>query len=267
MIERDFQQFAAAMASHFEALSAGREQPLRPSASATVAWFKAFEPFALETVLQAFVAHLRVPATGRTFPIPGDIVAQIEKMVENDDRPGADEAWATAMQGRDEAATIVWTSETAAAWGIVQSLQHDKVAARLAFVEAYRRIVEDARRSGRGVKWLASLGSNPGLRRTAITLAVGSGQLDRVELAALPSSSIAAQIETLALPALGDSEAAKDGKQRLQSALVNLKEWQALAALRIEERAIAERAATRDRKDREAAKFAEYVSNSGGVTA
>lgn len=60
--------------------------------------------------------------------------------------PGADEAWAIAIKASDERESLIWTQQIAAAWGIAQPMYDDgdKIGARMAFKDAYNRIVDCA---------------------------------------------------------------------------------------------------------------------------
>jgi hypothetical protein len=91
----------------------------------------------------------------------------------DDGRPSADEAWATAIQASDEAATVVWTSETAKAYWSASSLleEGDQQAARMAFRDAYNRELSDARQSGMPVKWEVTLGHDKQQREAALLMA------------------------------------------------------------------------------------------------
>jgi hypothetical protein len=95
----------------------------------------------------------------------------------DDGRPGAEEAW--AMLPRDEEASVVWTQEMIDAWAIVRSMiaEGEMVPARMAFKEAYLRLVAEARDSGVKVKWIPSLGHNREERVEVVRRAVEAGRL------------------------------------------------------------------------------------------
>jgi len=82
-----------------------------------------------------------------------DVVSRID-----DGRLGAEEAW--AQMPFDESQSVVWSTEMAEAFGIARGLLADgeKVAARMAFKEAYTRLVSKARDEGIPVSWTPSLG-------------------------------------------------------------------------------------------------------------
>lgn len=155
----------------------GRE--ISPSAAMVMAQDLAQYP--ADVVVQA-LANLRRDAKARFST--GAIIEQIEKL-QPDGRPGADEAW--AMIPQDEAATVVWTDEMAQAFGIARPLlnEGDKIGARMAFRDAYNRIVEQNKRSGVAVRWVPSLGHDPAGREIALTEAARLGRLGHAQVAGL----------------------------------------------------------------------------------
>lgn len=101
-----------------------------------------------------------------------DVISRID-----DGRPGPEEAW--AQMPFDESQTVVWTDEMAQAFGIARGLlgNGEKVAARMAFKEAYLRLVSDARDTGRPVSWSPSLGHDKSGRDAVLSEAVAKGRL------------------------------------------------------------------------------------------
>lgn len=95
----------------------------------------------------------------------------------DDGRPGVEEAWAQIPQ--DEAATVIWTAEAAAAYGACAPLiaAGDRIAARMAFKEVYLASVAKARDAGEPVTRSASLGSDLEGRKRVLAAAVQAGQL------------------------------------------------------------------------------------------
>lgn len=181
--------------------------------TAKALYFRALSEYPLDAVRGALDAHVKDPQRGRWFPKPADLIAQLQGAAADDGRPGPEEAWAIALQSSDEAATVVWTEEIAEAMGVARTILStgDKVGARMAFREAYERIVESARRQRRPVAWSASLGSDPGLVEDALRLGVGAGRLPRSDLAALPPPP-GAPLLALVGGSSADSEAAKRGR-------------------------------------------------------
>jgi hypothetical protein len=101
-----------------------------------------------------------------------DVIARID-----DGRPTADEAWAEVPH--DERATAVWTTESAAAFGLVIDLVSagDRIAARMAFRDHYNRLVADARDQRRPVRWEVSLGHDRTQRAVTLQRAVERGRI------------------------------------------------------------------------------------------
>jgi hypothetical protein len=125
----------------------------------------------------AIMAHLRDPERGRFPPTPADLKAQIDKAMQNDGRPTADEAWAIAVQLDDEYATVVSTDEISGAWGAARDIMPDRVGARMAFRSAYERLCSEARANGQAVRWFPSLGRDALAREGVLKQAVQLGRL------------------------------------------------------------------------------------------
>lgn len=119
------------------------------------------------------------------------------------------EAWAVAIQASDEAATVVWTREMEQAWGAARALmaEGDKVAARMAFIDSYQRLVAEAKIERRPAQYHPSLGFDAAGRDGALRDAVQRGLLsaDSVKPHLLPGPALAlpapvqALVEVLAL--------------------------------------------------------------------
>lgn len=155
-------------------------------------FFRSCAAYSLEHVRAALDAHVRDPQRGRFPPVPADVIAQLQAAAENDGRPGPEEAWAIARRATDEAATVVWTAEMAQAWSVAIPLlsSRDDVGARMAFREAYQRLVAESRAGGTPPRWSASLGWDEQQRAQAIGQAVQLGYLPREELLALPGPKV-----------------------------------------------------------------------------
>jgi len=80
----------------------------------------------------------------------------------------------------------------AQAWSVAIPLlgSRDDVGARMAFREAYQRLVAEARAGGTPPRWSASLGWDEQQRAQAIGQAVQLGYLPREELLALPGPKV-----------------------------------------------------------------------------
>ena len=101
-----------------------------------------------------------------------DVVTRLD-----DGRPGVEEAW--SQMPFSESQSVVWSDEGCRAFGIASALldEGDKVAARMAFKEAYTRMVGEARDAGRGVNWMPSLGYDKQGHAAVLSEAVSLGRL------------------------------------------------------------------------------------------
>lgn len=138
-------------------------------------WWNLLACYDFADVEIAFSRYLK-SAEGRFSPKPASIIVIVNAM-RPDGRPGVDEAW--AMIPRDEFTSAVMTEEMAEAYGIAKPLldEGDQVAARMAFKDAYGRIVEQNKMAGIAPKWFPSLGSDPAMRETVMNEAVRLGRL------------------------------------------------------------------------------------------
>lgn len=176
MDERDFEPFAGMLEDIADVLP----NAAAPTAAQKALFFKAVCDYSIAQVRKALDAHLRDPQRGRFFPVPADVVAQIEGAAAHDGRPGAEEAW--AMMPTSESESVVWTEEMAEAFGVVGHLMHsDAVAARMSFKQVYQRLVSEARASGRTVRWTACLGDDSAQHELALASAVRAGRLTQAQ--------------------------------------------------------------------------------------
>lgn len=178
------------IADDFEAFSALYDEVMGLYGKAVTAtqkamFFRATAQHSLKAVRAAFDAHVGDPQRGRFAPLPADIVLQIEGAAADDGRPGPEEAWAIALQAADDTRTVVWTPEIAEAWGVARIVLRggDEVGARMAFREAYSRLVAEARKRREPVAWSPTLGSDQRMRDEALRIAIDAG---RLPLTALP---------------------------------------------------------------------------------
>lgn len=180
MQQADFDPFCELLDGTCAMLSRGT---YRPNPASSALFFRALQAHSLAVVRQALSDHIADPQRGRFVPTPADVIAQIEGLAADDGRPGAEEAWAIACRSTDEGDTIVWTQETAEAFGIAKAVlaAGDEVGARMAFREAYGRLVDAARARRVAVNWSASIGTDPARRQCAINAAVDAGRLGRDE--------------------------------------------------------------------------------------
>lgn len=135
-----------------------------------VADFRVFPKHQLKEALH----RVRMEGTSRL--TPKVLLDQLDAI---NGRLGADEAFALVLKAKDETQTVVWTDEVAQAWAAVYSMvqSKDQVGARMAFKQAYERIAQDARAQLKRPEPAFSLGTDPELRRVAITQAHEQGRL------------------------------------------------------------------------------------------
>lgn len=162
-----------------------------PTKTACGLWWAVLEPYPWGLVEQALKDHV---ACCKFFPRPADVV---ERLTAQDGRPSPDEAWAVALQAMDESATVVWCQEITAAWGIARPVMDtgDQIGARRTFLDAYTRLVAEARRRLVPAVWSASLGADAGCRQQALEAAVSAGRIERKRAQALLGSSRGAATE------------------------------------------------------------------------
>jgi hypothetical protein len=219
-----------------------------PTAGQKAVFFKALEGYPFGAVSAALSTHMQDAQRGRFAPLPADVVAQIDGMVEqHDGRPGAEEAWALVLRGQDEAETVVWTGEMAQAWDVARIVMPDEVGARMAFKEAYSRMTSEARRARLPAVWSVSLGHDPQRRQAAIGAAVIAGRLPASEMPpALPAPSAQPLLALEHAPSI--PEGARAALRRLREKLARTQDAESLDA--------AEKARTQQLKDETDARVA-----------
>lgn len=206
MRESDFLAFSELLDGCYALL--GRDKA--PNATAKALFFRALGPHSLEAVRAGFDAHVKDPKRGRFAPMPADVIEQIEGLVADDGRPGAEEAWAMCCRAADESETLVWSAEMSEASAVASPLMQegDQIGARMAFKEAYGRMVDDARRARRPVSWSVSLGHDVNKRHGALVAAEARGLLTAGE--ALRLAPPAADIHTTATLLLENAKKSPD---------------------------------------------------------
>jgi len=154
------------------------EQSLSPAAAAMLA--QELKDYRMEDVRMA----LRLVRNGADRFSQKAVMDALGKVLP-DGRPGADEAW--AMLPMDESETVVMTEEMRDAWGIVRELieDGDRIAARMAFRDAYNRIVDKAKLDGKKPVWYASLGHDATRRDEVLAAAVRQGRLSEIHALSL----------------------------------------------------------------------------------
>ncbi|MFJ3048543.1 hypothetical protein ACIPEN_22135 [Herbaspirillum chlorophenolicum] len=209
-----------------------------PEAGIIAAWIRELSPFPLVVIEQAINAYKA--ENGQFAPLPAAIAKICRTM---DGRPSEEEAWAQSFVCISETETVVWTEEMRDAFFECRPLLEtgDKVGARMAFKDAYARMVADARAAGRAAKWEVSLGFDKQKQVHVIKKAELAGLLPAPIVAGLlPNHSAEAQ-------AMG---ACPEGLRRIKEMMADM---EAKRAAEAEERM---RAAERDRNAMQAAKNA-----------
>jgi hypothetical protein len=174
-------------------------------------WLAKVELFAFPVIEAAMQAYC--DENGEFAPVAAGIAMRCRLM---DGRPGAEEAWAIAVTSQDEGDTVVWTAECAQAFALARPILDlgDEVGARMAFKEAYARLVAEARAARQPATWSASIGWDL-TRRAAV--------LGRASVAGLlPAPTVAAL-----LPA---PEGAPAGDDKARAQLAGIKQMLAEAA-------------------------------------
>lgn len=191
MNQNDYTTFAEAWANAHEIMPGGKVL----SINAMQLVIDTLKDYPLQHLLGAIRKHVQ---TGRFAPTPADIIEIIAAHT-GSKHIGAEEAWGIALESFDEFSTVVWTKEIAEARAISADIYHcgDKVGARMAFKEAYNRII--ATTSNRA-EWTVSAGFDPERRETAVRQAVAMGRLpagseSQYRLDA-PSTTVAGLIES-----------------------------------------------------------------------
>ena len=139
-------------------------------------WIRLLADVPLRYVERALEIHGR-DSSAKHPPTPADVLQIIDERT-GPQWPEANEAWAIALASMDEDASVVWCAEIAQARSAAMPIMEegDEVGARMAFLEAYRGLVEKAKREHRRIEWIASPGHNPE-GREALALAVERGQI------------------------------------------------------------------------------------------
>jgi len=163
MLRTDFEEFH----SMLDSVAALMNKPT-PAPTQVAMFFKVMASYSIEEVRNALEGHLRDPQRGRFFPMPADLIAQIDTKIES--RLSSDEAWAISVKAMDEFDSLVWTDEMAQAWSICKPVMDmgDEVGARMAFKSAYDRLVAKAKEENTPINWTVSLGFDKNRRAIAI---------------------------------------------------------------------------------------------------
>ena len=137
--------------------------------------------YPLDQVRRAFDHWVKDPKQGTFMPKPADIIRTIQEVNGTPESQwlSANEAWAVALPAIDEAATVVWTPEIAKAFEVARPILEvgDKIGARMAFIPAYDRLIDQAKRESRTPSYEVSAGWDANMREVAMRQAVTAGLL------------------------------------------------------------------------------------------
>lgn len=111
------------------------------------------------------------------------VAAVVERLAGPDSFPTPNEAWAIALDSGDESKTAFITDEINRALLVARPVLDagDKIGARMAFMDAYKRLVDGARRLGKKAEWQLSLGWDAESRQQVIEQAAIDGRITQSE--------------------------------------------------------------------------------------
>lgn len=138
----------------------------------------------------------------------------------DDGRPGPEEAWASMPKSESESAVL--TQEQLIAWGICVDLFYagDKIAARMAFKEAYARLISEARVERRQPEFVISLGTEKSGRAAALAAGASAGRITAQQaLARCPDDHYQQLAERLGVPAQEALPGASDRRREVGAAI------------------------------------------------
>lgn len=112
-----------------------------------------------------------------------NLAAILQRVQTADGRPEPNEAWAIALSASDEFDSVMMTKEVQMAMAVSAPVLSagDKIGARMAFLSAYTRFVDTARREATPAIWSLSLGFDPARRAIAVEDALRLGRLSAPE--------------------------------------------------------------------------------------
>lgn len=128
-------------------------------------YWEALKHRTLADIKTAINKHVQDSLRGRFFPLPADVSHQLPN--ELNAWLNANEAWAACP--KDEIQSSAMCDEMSQALFIAQDLINDgdMIAARMAFIEYYNRLMDAAKSEGRKPKWFPSYGMDKDLRYKA----------------------------------------------------------------------------------------------------
>ena len=144
-------------------------------------YWNALAAHSIDQVKWAFDHWVKDPKQGTFMPKPADIIRTIQEATGTLESQwlSANEAWAIALPAIDEDSTVVWTPEVAKAFEVARPILEvgDKIGARMAFIPAYDRLIDQAKRESRTPSYEVSAGWDANMREVAMRQAVTTGLL------------------------------------------------------------------------------------------
>lgn len=136
-------------------------------------FWQSVRSFPFDDVKAAFNIHMK---TSKFFPTPADIIEKIPKPMYSG-HLGADEAWHIALKAMDENVSVITNEEILKAREIAMDIYEsgDKVGARMAFRDAYNRVITE----NPVPNWFLSLGRSREEREGVILKALEHGVISR----------------------------------------------------------------------------------------
>jgi hypothetical protein len=214
MLETDKAEFAGLVKATLKTYR------VEPDADVLRLWWGALQPYSIEQVRAGFNAFVRNPSN-KFSVTPAHIIEAIEQ-ASPDGRPSADEAW--ALYPHDEAQSAVITDEIAESMQAAASLLDygDRIGARMAFKDAYERIVARNKAAGIPVRWFPSLGTDHAGRELVINQAVKMGRLSHDHAKSLlPAPEGAKNMQEVLQ--LADRSMSADQKERNRERMATIK--------------------------------------------
>lgn len=162
MINQDRERFLRAMANFSVIYRQPADKP-----TLDIFW-RLLSDFDIDQVERAFIDYMR---SGRFMPTPAEIISRIPTATHLD----KNEAWALCLRLATEEDTAIITEQMRDAWSIAFPIYvlNDRVGARMAFIEAYGRLVMQ----NKAMRWEVQGGQNKELKRQRVEEAVKLGRL------------------------------------------------------------------------------------------
>jgi hypothetical protein len=167
MNSNDFNKFSELWSDTHEIMAGGK---VFSSRNMTMI-FEDFEDYSFDVISKALKLHRK---QNKFAPTSADIIEIISNYSKSK-HIGAEEAWSIALQSFDERLPIVLTKEILSAKAAVQGIYDsgDSIGARMAFKEAYNRILLTANE----VKWFVTQGDDKSLTESCVKQAIAMGRL------------------------------------------------------------------------------------------